>query len=61
MKICHVQSLIDSAMPNLSNKMQSSNHCLIHLQPPIKPFESSLKDRRHDFQLSAYKKQGGPK
>ena len=34
--VCDSQVMLDSAMWTLFNKMQSPNHCLFHLLPPVR-------------------------
>jgi len=53
--VCDSQVMLDSAMWTLFNKMQSPNHCLFHLLPPVRNNIDSVRSRGHNFQLIEYK------
>ena len=51
----HIQSIIDSVMYDLFDKVKASNHCLYHLLPPQRLLHDALRVRRHQFNyLTAY-------
>jgi len=47
----HIQSIIDSVMYDLFDKVKASNHCLYHLLPPQRPLHNALRVRGYQFQL----------
>jgi len=47
----HIQSIIDSVMYDLFDKVKASNHCLYHLLPPQRPLHNAVRVRGYQFQL----------